>query len=220
MCVHDESYDRLLFFLYVTSLTCNEYFLTELVYPSMSRPTLPRTGIPSTANIAGHPIHPILVPFPIAFLIGALGADFGYLVSGDFFWARASLWLVGIGLLSGVLAALPGLIDYFTIRRARKHRAGWIHFLGNVAVLIFAFISLLLRWPDPAAAVWPWGLGLSVLIAALLGITGWYGGELSYRYRIGVFGDEPEAEDVTAETATSASLFGEPDNDVRRDPED
>jgi uncharacterized membrane protein len=153
----------------------------------------PPDAAPSTANIAGHPIHPILVPFPIAFLTGALGADIGYLITGDPFWARAGIWLVGIGLLTGFLAALPGLVDFFTIQNARR-RAGWLHLGGNAVVLALAFVSLLLRWEDPAGAVWATGFVLSLVIVALLGITGWYGGELSYRYRVGVTERQPGAD--------------------------
>lgn len=51
-------------------------------------------GVPSTVAIAGHPLHPLTVIFPIAFLAAALGTDLGYWLTEDFFWARASLWLI------------------------------------------------------------------------------------------------------------------------------
>lgn len=149
-------------------------------------------GVPSTAAIAGHPLHPIVIPFPIAFLVGALATDLGYWATTDPFWARASLWLVGAGLVTGVLAAALGLIDFFTIKRARSHRSGWIHFIGNAVVLALAFISLLLRVDDMEGGLLPVGLMLSAVITLLLGVTGWYGGELSYRHKIGVL-EESEA---------------------------
>lgn len=144
---------------------------------------------PSTAAIRGHPIHPMLIPFPLAFLVGVLLTDLAYWATSDLFWARASLWLVGAGVVSGLVAALFGLIDFFTIRRARDHTLGWIHFLGNATALILSLLSWLLRLDDPAAAILPWGLLLSVIVAAILGVTGWAGGELSYRHRIGVMSD-------------------------------
>jgi uncharacterized membrane protein len=101
------------------------------------------------------------------------------------FWPRASLWLVGAGLVTGTLAALVGLIDFLTIRQVRKHTAGWVHFLGNVAALGLALVNLLLRLNDTAVAVLPWGIILSAATVALLTITGWYGGELVYQHRIG-----------------------------------
>lgn len=147
---------------------------------------------PSTAAIRGHPIHPMLIPFPLAFLVGVLLTDLAYWATSDLFWARASLWLAGAGTLSGLLAAVFGLIDYFTIRRVREHAMGQIHFLGNAAVLVLSLVNWLLRIGDPAAAILPWGLLLSVVVAAILGVTGWAGGELSYRHRIGVM-REPDS---------------------------
>ena len=60
----------------------------------------------STAAIDGHPFHPLLVTLPIAFLIGALLTDLAFQGTGDAFWARASTWLFGAGLVSGALAAV------------------------------------------------------------------------------------------------------------------
>ena len=146
----------------------------------------PSRGVPSTASLFHHPIHPMLVPFPIAFLIGALASDLAFWAAGDPFWARASLWLIGAGFVMGALAAVAGLTDFLTIRRARQGLAGWVHFLGNAAVLILALINFVLRIGDPAGAALPKGLVLSLIIAGLLGVTGWMGGELAYRRKIGV----------------------------------
>lgn len=143
-------------------------------------------GVPSTAAIGGHPIHPILIPFPIAFLVGAFMADLTYWAVLDPFWARMAVWLVGAGLATGVLASIAGFIDFLTIQRVRNHQAGWIHFIGNAVVLTLAFISLLLRVADVEGAVLPWGLVLSALISGGLVVSGWYGGELSYRHKVGV----------------------------------
>jgi uncharacterized membrane protein len=128
----------------------------------------------------------MLIPFPIAFLVTALATDLAFWGTGSVFWAEVSLWLVGAGLVTGVVAAAFGLIDFYTIPRARETKDGWIHFIGNGAVLVLAFISLLLRISDPVEAVVYEGLVLSALIAVLLVVTGWYGGELSYRHKIGV----------------------------------
>ena len=143
-------------------------------------------GVPSTAAVAGHPLHPMLIPFPIAFLVGAFAADLVYWGTLSAFWAHGALWLVGAGLVTGVLAAALGLVDFFTIARARNHTIGWIHFLGNAVVLALAFVSLILRIGNPAEAVLPWGLAFTAVMTVLLVVTGWYGGELSYRHKIGV----------------------------------
>jgi uncharacterized membrane protein len=147
-------------------------------------------AVESTAAIARHPIHPMLVPLPIGLLIAALGSDIGFWFTGDAFWARASLWLIGAGLLTGIAAAAAGLTDFLTIPRVREYRAAWIHLIGNVAVIVLSAMSWLLRLPDASEAVLPGGILLSAIVAAILGVTGWYGGELSYRHRVGVIEED------------------------------
>ncbi|QBQ53669.1 DUF2231 domain-containing protein [Nitrosococcus wardiae] len=149
-------------------------------------------GVKSTAAIGGHPVHPMLIPFPIAFLVGALLTDLTYLGTTDFFWARASLWLIAAGFISGALAAVFGLTDFMTIPRVREHNIAWIHFLGNATVLLLALINWLLRLGEPVASILPWGLLLSALTTVILLVTGWYGGELAYRHKIGVVDHESQ----------------------------
>ena len=149
------------------------------------------SGVPSTIAIAGHPLHPLLVTFPIAFLTGALGTDVGYWLTGDQFWARASYWLIGAGLVSGVVAALAGMSDFVKIDRVRQHSAGWAHMVGNVAALSLSLVNFVLRWGNQSGAILPTGLLLSLLVATLLGITGWYGAELIYRHKVAVIGYGP-----------------------------
>ena len=145
-------------------------------------------GVPSTVAIAGHPLHPLSVIFPIAFLAGALGSDFGYWLTHDFFWARASLWLIGLGLLGGVVAALIGISDFLQIERVRKRSAGWAHLTLNVAILVLTLVNFILRLGSPESAILPWGLILSLIVGTLTSASGWFGAELSYRHKIGVVG--------------------------------
>lgn len=146
------------------------------------------SGITSTVAIAGHPLHPALVIFPVAFLTGVLGSDIAYLWTNDPFWARASFWLIAVGLIAGVAAAITGILDFIKIKRARDRSAGWLHMGGNIVVMVLSLINLLLRMGDAIAIIWPWGVTLSAIVATLLGITGWLGGELSFRHKIGVIG--------------------------------
>ncbi|NWF60768.1 MAG: DUF2231 domain-containing protein [Fischerella sp.] len=147
------------------------------------------TGVPSTVAIAGHPIHPILVQFPISFLVGALLTDAAFWYIGDTFWARASFWLIVGGLVGGIAAALTGLLDFLRIGRVRKRTAGWAHLILNVSALVLTIINLVLRWNNPVTAILPWGLVLSVVVSGLLGVSGWYGGELVYRHKVAVIGN-------------------------------
>jgi uncharacterized membrane protein len=145
-------------------------------------------GITSSVQIAGHPVHPAIVLFPIAFLVGAAGTDIGYWLTRDPFWARASVWLIGVGFAAGILAAITGFSEFFKVKRVRERSAGWLHMGGNVAVMVLSLINLVLRQGNPAQPIVYTGLAISVVVATLLGITGWYGGELSFRHKIGVIG--------------------------------
>lgn len=152
------------------------------------------TGITSSLAILGHPIHPILVVFPVAFLVGAMGSDVGYFLTHDFFWARASTWLIGLGVVSGLAAGAVGMFDFFNVKRVRERSAGWYHMYGNIIALVLSGISWFMRLDEPADFIIPWGLIVSVIVATLLGITGWFGGELSFRHKIGVIGSSSKSE--------------------------
>lgn len=149
------------------------------------------SGVPSTVAIAGHPLHPLIVTFPIAFLTSVLATDVGYWLTNDFFWARASMWLIGAGIVTGLIAAATGMMDFFKIDRVRQHSAGWIHMVGNAAALALSLISFGLRWGNPADAIVPTGIIVSLVVATLLGVTGWYGAELIYRHKVAVIGYGP-----------------------------
>jgi uncharacterized membrane protein len=147
------------------------------------------SGIPSSVAILGHPLHPFIVTFPVAFLTTVLLTDIIFLVTASSFWATASFWLIIGGILTGILAGVTGMLDFFKIHRVREHKAGWIHMTGNIMVLVLSGINLFLRWNNIADGITPWGFIVSLVVAGLLGITGWYGGELVYRHKIAVIGD-------------------------------
>jgi uncharacterized membrane protein len=149
------------------------------------------SGVPSTVAIAKHPLHPLIVTFPIAFLTGVLVTDLAYWLTDDLFWARASFWLIVAGIVTGLVAAATGLADFLRITRVRQHSAGWIHLIGNVVALVLSLISLVLRLNNLAGAIVPVGLILSLIVASLLGVTGWFGAELIYRHKVAVIGNGP-----------------------------
>lgn len=144
------------------------------------------SGTGSTAAVFGHPLHPMLVGFPIGLFIGAFVADLTNLILGDAFWARGSFWLLVGGFAMGLLAAVPGFIDLLAIRHARSWGLAWAHGLLNFGVLTVALVNLLSRRTDMAGTVLPYGLLLSALTVTLLGVTGWLGGEMVFRHGIGV----------------------------------
>jgi len=152
--------------------------------------------IPSVMAIQKHPIHPMLVVFPIAFLGTMFPADVAYLVLDDPFWARLSFWLNLGGLVMGVLAGLVGMGDFMILREVRNHVSAWSHFISAVMLLALATAGVWLRWPDPVAAIWPWALLLSAVTATMVLVTGWLGGTLSFRHGVGVYGEKPPQRDA------------------------
>ncbi|UNK42747.1 DUF2231 domain-containing protein [Luteimonas sp. S4-F44] len=157
------------------------------------RQPVPKTQshtVESVVAIAKHPIHPMLVTFPIAFLSMVVVTDGLYLWLRVPFWAELAFWLNVGGLGFGVLAGIVGTMDMMSIRVVRRHVSAWNHFIVAVMVLAMAALGVWLRLPDPVAAVWPWGLLSSAVMALLVAVAGWLGGTLSFRHGVGVYGDE------------------------------
>jgi len=142
--------------------------------------------ISSTAQVAGHPIHPMLVPIPIVCFIGALVTDITYWMTAEIMWADFSSWLLIVGLIFGVLAALTGLTDFLGNRLIRSLAPAWPHLLGNLIVVILAFFNTLVHTRDAWTSVVPTGLVLSVVTVLILPVTGWLGRALVYRHKVGV----------------------------------
>lgn len=143
-------------------------------------------GAGSRVAIAGHPLHPMLVPLPVGALIGALCTDIAFAITGDVFWARGSVWLLGAGFVTGVLAALGGLLEAALITRARKLKMTWAHAIGNMVALGVAGANMIVRLDDPAEAIVVRGLVTSAITVMILAFTAWLGGEMSFRHGIGV----------------------------------
>ena len=131
----------------------------------------------------------MMIHFPVAALIGLVGADAAYVWGGDPFWARAALWLSGIGAFGGWAASLAGIVDLVFIRRVRRLITAWGHALIAVMMLSLATFNWSLRvggGPDPGQLVLPWGLAISLLTAALIALAAYLGGRLVYEHAVGV----------------------------------
>ncbi|TCL32278.1 putative membrane protein [Azotobacter chroococcum] len=146
---------------------------------------MPEQTIRSRAALGGHPLHPMMIHFPVAALFGLVASDLGYLLSGDPFWARASLWLAGVGAFGGWLASIAGLVDLFSVRRIRRLITGWCHAILAVMMLSLASLNWLQRYLA-AEQILPWGLYLSLLTALLIVLAAWLGGRLVYEHAVGV----------------------------------
>ena len=150
--------------------------------PAAGRPL----NLASTARVAMRPIHPMLVPFPIACFTGALFTDVAYWKTAEMMWADFSTWLLFAGLVMGVLAALAGLIDFLSNRLIRGLSSAWLHMAGNAAVLILALFNSLIHSRDAWTSVVPTGLTLSAITVLVMLFTGWLGWAMVYRHGVGV----------------------------------
>jgi uncharacterized membrane protein len=141
----------------------------------------------STAKLGGHPLHPMIVPFPIAFFVGALGTDILYLAMGRPGFAEASIWLIGAGLAGAALAAVLGLTDFLGDRLVRGLRQAWLHMALNVSVVVLEIVNIAFRaGRGVETGIMPIGLIMSIVAALLLVASGWLGGEMVYRRHVGV----------------------------------
>jgi uncharacterized membrane protein len=140
----------------------------------------------STAQIAKHPIHPMLVPFPIVCFVGAFLTDLTYWLTAEMMWADFSAWLLVVGMVTGVLAAIAGLIDFFGNRLIRAQAPAWPHMLGNLLVLVLALFDTLVHTRDAWTSVVPAGLITSLIVVLILPVTGWLGWSMVYRHGVGI----------------------------------
>jgi uncharacterized membrane protein len=147
----------------------------------------------STASIGQHPIHPMLIPFPIAFFVATFVCDLAFWNTGGEFWATAGLWLLGAGLVMAALAAVAGLIDVLGDGQIRQLNDAWLHAGGNVLAVLIELYNFYLRYVDGAAAIVPTGTILSAIVVGILLFTGWKGWGLVYRHKVGVSDAPPGA---------------------------
>jgi uncharacterized membrane protein len=145
-----------------------------------------RDGPESTVIVDRHPIHPMLVPIPIACFVGALLTDLAYWRTAEMMWADFSAWLVTAGLVVGVLAAIAGLVDFLGNRFIRAQRPAWPHALGNILALVLSVFNAMVHSRDAWTSVVPTGLALSAAVVVVLLFTGWLGSSLVYRRRVEV----------------------------------
>lgn len=141
--------------------------------------------ISSFVAVAGHPIHAMLVHFPIVLVLGTLGADIFFWWSADPFWARAALWAAGFGFWLGVLASLAGTAEILFVEGIRRRAASWTHAIAAMMLLSIAGANWGLRLGDPVEAVLPLGIFLSALGSVFVALAGYHGGKLVFDHGIG-----------------------------------
>ena len=140
----------------------------------------------SRAKLFGHPIHPMLIVFPLGLLATSVVFDIIYLATNNGRWADIAYWMIAAGVIGGLAAAVFGWIDWLAIPNSTRAKAiGLWHGAGNVLVVgLFAASWLLRRGAPDEPGITPFVLSLLGVGLAL--VTGWLGGELVDRLGVGV----------------------------------
>ncbi len=166
------------------------------------------------AKLLGHPVHPMLIVFPLGLLATAVAFDVVALVQNDGSWFIVSYWLIVSGVAGGLLAAIFGLVDWTGIPSGtRAKRIGLLHGGTNVLVVLLFITSGLMR--GSAAAI-PSGAALTFsfvgIVVALLGA--WLGGELVHRLAIGI--DEGAHPNAPSSLSRRPAVESEPRASLRK----
>jgi uncharacterized membrane protein len=143
----------------------------------------------SSANLAGHPVHPILVTLPIGLFVATLLFDLIFWGARNEAFATGAFWLLVAGLVAAALAAVAGLIDFLGDARIRALGDAWQHAIGNVVMVLVQLFNLYWRYRYGASAILPLGVILSLISVCILLFTGWKGGEMVFRHRVAVYDD-------------------------------
>ncbi|GAB3557692.1 hypothetical protein GCM10027405_02920 [Arthrobacter alkaliphilus] len=159
----------------------------------------------SRAKAAGHAIHQQLVAYPLGLLTMAVLFDVIGLISRNGSFTVAGFLMIAAGVLVGLLAAVFGLIDLLAVPTGtRAKRIGWMHGIGNVAMILLFAISWLLRVSAQNNTPATLALILEILAAVVAFGTGWLGGELVGRLGVGV--DDDASLDAAASLTTGISF--------------
>ena len=154
----------------------------------------------SKAAINNHPLHPAVVVIPIGSWFAAFVGDIMYANTSAPFWYQFSYFTMLIGLIGALIAAVLGFIDYFGVRMSEAgHRAATIHMTINLIVSTAYAVNLWLRTDNKAmdGSAWTVVMWLQILSFAALGVSGWIGGSLSYKHKVGVLEHEdPQATEI------------------------
>jgi uncharacterized membrane protein len=158
----------------------------------VARAKQPRTIV---AGPYGHPFHPVMVTVPIGAWVSSVILDIVSLTTDNTALAEASLWLIAIGIIAALLAAVLGLLDLSTIPRDTKaFRTGITHAGLNVIVVTLFAVDLWIRYGHGTESVPTTGFVISVVAVMVLGASGWLGGKLAYHYGVRVADEHTQAE--------------------------
>lgn len=165
----------------------------------------------SKARIGSHPLHPMLIAIPVTSYLATFAALVGLAVSRDPFWFRVALWANLVGVISALVAAVPGAVDLYGLvpRRTVARRTGMVHAIANVAALVLFAINLYLMadaYGDGDALNRTAALILTGGGVLLTALAGWFGWEMVQRHHIGVI-EQPPRRAINDPDAVAARVF-------------
>lgn len=141
----------------------------------------------SKVKLLGHPIHPMLIVFPLGLLAIGVLFDIIRMFTGNDALAVVAFWNIAAGVVGGLLAALFGFIDWLNVPAGtRAKQVGLLHGGGNVVVVALFAVSWLLRLGEPNYIPSTLAFVLSLVAVLIALVTAWLGGELVYRLGVGV----------------------------------
>jgi uncharacterized membrane protein len=154
--------------------------------------------VSALAGPYGHPLHPVLVTIPIGAWVASFGFDIATRVADEVdVFAKGAFWLIALGVLGALLAALVGLLDLFAIPTGTTaFRTGLLHMSLNLVVVALFAVSWVIRQGDIDAPTETSNglIALSAVALALLAGSGWLGGKLTFRYGVRVADEATQAE--------------------------
>jgi uncharacterized membrane protein len=147
------------------------------------------------ASIRNHPVHPMLIVFPIALWVFSLVCDIAYHVgSHNEFWQGAAFYSIAGGIAGAILAAIPGFIDYLSLTNRSVKKTATTHMVINLIVVALFLFNLGVRY-NARVEGQIFALALSLVGISLMCVSGWLGGTMVYEGRVGVSErQEPENE--------------------------
>lgn len=140
------------------------------------------------ARFGNHPVHPMLIPFPIGLWIFSLVADFIFRAGGNPAWSTVAYYSMAGGIIGAIAAAIPGFLDYLSMDPSRTKHIASRHMLLNVGALVLFIWNFFLR--EPGAAIGAFPFILSIVAVFLILVSGWLGGHMVYVHGMAV--DETE----------------------------
>lgn len=152
------------------------------------------------ASIRRHPIHPMLIVFPIGLWVFSLACDVIYHAgTHNPLWKTISFYSMAGGIIGALLAAVPGFIDYLSLTDTRAKKIATTHMVLNLVVVALFIFNLGIRYNGTPSSD-TLGTLLSVVGVAALCVSGWLGGVLVYEHRVGVSSSREEQQERRADS--------------------